>query len=456
MSSKNLGVGCLPLFILVFILMIIRFWFAPSQTWEKGFTDLTVFLYWVGILYMILVVIINKVSEPTKHPRDEWKNKEMLKGKNERAALVEYEKSEYYARKDELDNVIFHLTNAINLNPIGKYYGSRGIYKKSKKDFDGAIEDLNKAISLLPESSLYWYCRADVYFTKGNQELAYKNWKKAEELGSIGAKNVLDTHFKNYNTNINKEESAVKSDSNLKLLRDSWAKYNERLILNNDTLWDLLNENKIESINYNMLLRCFEWKFKRFKILVRDNFQCQDCKEKSSELHVHHNYYIKDSMPWEIEDSALTSLCRNCHSNRHEKDNIYVYRKFNGQLIITSHYYLRCPRCNGTGYLPQFKHVEDGICFLCHGSVISETIFSDRLKTIKSQKEKYDIRDEKFNLEKFMNSITMEYFSSQINEKILNEMGDFYLGDYDNNQGRNKKSNNNFDTSYDSSDDLPF
>ena len=55
-----------------------------------------------------------------------------------------------------------------------------------------------------------------------------------------------------------------------------------------------------------------------------------------------------------------------------------------------------------------------------------------------------------------MNSITMEYFSSQINEKILNEMGDFYLGDYDNNQGRNKKSTNNLDTSYDSSDDLPF
>lgn len=155
MSGKNLGVGCLPLFILVFILMIIRFWAAPGQTWEKGFTDLTVFLYWVGIVYMILVVIINKFSEPTKHPADEWKNKEILKGKNERAALIEYEKSEYYARKDELDNVIFHLTNAINLNPIGKYYGSRGIYKKSKKDFDGAIEDLNKAICLLPESSLY-------------------------------------------------------------------------------------------------------------------------------------------------------------------------------------------------------------------------------------------------------------------------------------------------------------
>lgn len=27
-----------------------------------------------------------------------------------------------------------------------------------------------------------------------------------------------------------------------------------------------------------------------------------------------------------------------------------------------------CVRCNGTGYLPQFKHVENGICFKCRGS----------------------------------------------------------------------------------------
>lgn len=26
-----------------------------------------------------------------------------------------------------------------------------------------------------------------------------------------------------------------------------------------------------------------------------------------------------------------------------------------------------CPRCNGIGYINSFKHVEDGICFLCEG-----------------------------------------------------------------------------------------
>jgi hypothetical protein len=32
----------------------------------------------------------------------------------------------------------------------------------------------------------------------------------------------------------------------------------------------------------------------------------------------------------------------------------------------------------------------------------------------------------------------------------------FFLGDYDNNQGRNKKSTKNSDLSFDLSDDLPF
>lgn len=28
----------------------------------------------------------------------------------------------------------------------------------------------------------------------------------------------------------------------------------------------------------------------------------------------------------------------------------------------------RCPRCHGTGRFKQWKHVDNGICFLCHGS----------------------------------------------------------------------------------------
>jgi hypothetical protein len=33
-----------------------------------------------------------------------------------------------------------------------------------------------------------------------------------------------------------------------------------------------------------------------------------------------------------------------------------------------------CARCGGTGYLPQFKHVQNGICFRCHGAASNGSI----------------------------------------------------------------------------------
>lgn len=29
---------------------------------------------------------------------------------------------------------------------------------------------------------------------------------------------------------------------------------------------------------------------------------------------------------------------------------------------------MRCPKCNGRGYLPEFHYVENGVCFLCGGN----------------------------------------------------------------------------------------
>ena len=37
-----------------------------------------------------------------------------------------------------------------------------------------------------------------------------------------------------------------------------------------------------------------------------------------------------------------------------------------------------CPRCGGTGYLPQFSHVANGVCFLCGGSrTVDNSSFED-------------------------------------------------------------------------------
>ena len=66
-------------------------------------------------------------------------------------------------------------------------------------------------------------------------------------------------------------------------------------------------------MTYQEKLRDPRWQRKRTEIFLRDDFTCQICGTKKVELHVHHKYYNgKD--PWDIENEALTTLCKNCHS----------------------------------------------------------------------------------------------------------------------------------------------
>lgn len=339
-----------------------------------------------------------------------------------RKALKEYEKSQYYAKGDnDLEKVIFHLTNAINLRPIGRYYCSRAIYRESKEDFNGALEDYNKAIELDSSDVLSLFCRGKLYNKWGKLNLACKDWKKAEQLGSLGATNALKAYctsiYPDNQTNAS-VNTTISTSNKLLNFKNNWILSKKRQILQFESIINLLNEKKLDSIGYSDLLNCFEWKFTRFKILVRDKFCCADCNIKSDKLHVHHKYYIKNAMPWEIEDNALISLCASCHSKRHEDEYINVYNKIENQLIATHYHNLRCPRCNGSGYLHQFNHVEGGICFRCRGEVISKTLFNNRLIDIFSNQNTYDVAGEYAEFELYMNFISTEFYKNCVYEKI--------------------------------------
>lgn len=81
-------------------------------------------------------------------------------------------------------------------------------------------------------------------------------------------------------------------------------------------------------------------------------------------LNIHHKYYIQGHKPWEYNNDALVTLCEDCHKKRHEDySNIRLYDS-NGKLL---HALIPCDRCGGSGYLPQYSHVENGICFKCGG-----------------------------------------------------------------------------------------
>lgn len=80
-------------------------------------------------------------------------------------------------------------------------------------------------------------------------------------------------------------------------------------------------------------------------------------------LHCHHKYYQENLKPWEYPDDALETLCWACHEKLHANTLIPVLdSKGNNIGNLTP-----CKRCFGIGYFPEFRNVENGICFRCRG-----------------------------------------------------------------------------------------
>lgn len=65
---------------------------------------------------------------------------------------------------------------------------------------------------------------------------------------------------------------------------------------------------------YSDKLRHPKWQVKRLKIIERDGAKCKLCSDSETELHIHHEYYTKNTDPWDYPDEALTALCKHCHS----------------------------------------------------------------------------------------------------------------------------------------------
>ena len=175
-------------------------------------------------------------------------------------------------------------------------------------------------------------------------------------------------------------------------------------------------------IPYQILLNTIEWREFRELIINRDNRKCQICDKEESEklgnqffskpseeeikenskklphdlggdgldvlqlsnveifgtpidnptvLHVHHKYYIFGNLPWEYQGEGLLTVCHNCHTKIHDNEKIpfYVDSNFKEKLNLTE-----CVRCNGTGFLREYLHVQSGIRFRCQGRKYEEFI----------------------------------------------------------------------------------
>ncbi len=70
--------------------------------------------------------------------------------------------------------------------------------------------------------------------------------------------------------------------------------------------------------DYREALKLPQWIAKRDSIKKRDGYKCTKCPCKDN-LEVHHTYYLKDKMPWQVPDDCLITLCRSCHQKEHDK-----------------------------------------------------------------------------------------------------------------------------------------
>ena len=87
-------------------------------------------------------------------------------------------------------------------------------------------------------------------------------------------------------------------------------------------------------------------------------------------LNVHHKNYILGRKAWEYSDLDLVTLCNECHLSVHKAIGVKVYSNENG--FMTEVKLTPCLRCGGTGYFPEYKNVQNGICFRCNGSRFEE------------------------------------------------------------------------------------
>ncbi|MFN8286821.1 MAG: hypothetical protein U0V74_08720 [Chitinophagales bacterium] len=202
-----------------------------------------------------------------------------------------------------------------------------------------------------------------------------------------------------------------------------WEEWRNRTIKSLDEgvfVTDLLAIKDVLDITYYDLLNCVDWKSKRLEVLIRDSFYCKDCLKRSESNHVHHTYYLKDKLPWDIDLGALVTLCSKCHWKRHAKESIKVYLQQNGKLIESYGGSHVCSRCNGAGYFPEYKHVQNGICFQCKGPCINSTIFSNALKVLKNYPLSYSKAQLKLYYNQYIHRLNLDDFKSKVYYESMN------------------------------------
>ena len=69
---------------------------------------------------------------------------------------------------------------------------------------------------------------------------------------------------------------------------------------------------------YFEMLKDPRWQKRRLERLADARWECTNCGDAESTLHVHHLRYVKGRAPWEYTDPELAVLCETCHGAAHD------------------------------------------------------------------------------------------------------------------------------------------
>lgn len=119
---------------------------------------------------------------------------------------------------------------------------------------------------------------------------------------------------------------------------------------------------------YQSQLRTIQWAMRSEQIKARDGYICERCGANhfKKRMETHHRYYIFGADAWDYPDEALTTLCIDCHRKAHLLERIPIVHSDGSPVIVS----FKCERCGGPGEIPEYRHVQNGVCFRCWGSGI--------------------------------------------------------------------------------------
>lgn len=113
---------------------------------------------------------------------------------------------------------------------------------------------------------------------------------------------------------------------------------------------------------YSEKLRDPRWQRKRLEVMERDGFACQNCGDNEKTLNVHHHYYEKGKSPWDYPESALATLCEDCHADI-EEERLEILKlitwevpRLNALRILRHDHFLACDYANAISNLnPEYR-----------------------------------------------------------------------------------------------------